>query len=46
VTRDTVVLADRARRSGGRRRFNPRDYRPAFCLQIVPKYVERLMTHK
>ncbi len=29
VTRDTVVLADPARRSGGRRRFDPRDYRPA-----------------
>jgi hypothetical protein len=29
VTRDAVVLADPARRSGGRRRFNPRDYRPA-----------------
>jgi len=29
VTRDSVVLADPARRSGGRRRFNPRDYQPA-----------------
>jgi hypothetical protein len=29
VTRDTVVLADPARRGGGRRRFNPRDYQPA-----------------
>jgi THUMP domain-like len=29
ITRDTVVLADPARRSGGRRRFNPRDYQPA-----------------
>jgi hypothetical protein len=29
VTRDAVVLADPARRSGGRRRFNPRDYQPA-----------------
>jgi hypothetical protein len=29
VTRDTVVLLDPARRSGGRRRFNPRDYTPA-----------------
>jgi hypothetical protein len=29
VTRDAVVLADPARRAGGRRRFNPRDYRPA-----------------
>ncbi len=29
VTRDAVVLADPARRGGGRRRFNPRDYQPA-----------------
>jgi hypothetical protein len=29
VTRDTVVLVDPARRSGGRRRFDPRDYVPA-----------------
>lgn len=29
VTRDTVVLLDPARRSGGRRRFDPRDYTPA-----------------
>jgi hypothetical protein len=29
VTRDTVVIADPARRSGGRRRFDPRDYTPA-----------------
>lgn len=29
VTRDTVVLADPARRSAGRRRFDPRDYQPA-----------------
>jgi len=29
VTRDAVVLADPARRSDGRRRFNPRDYQPA-----------------
>ncbi|MEB3070836.1 class I SAM-dependent methyltransferase [Mycolicibacter sp. MYC017] len=29
VTRDTVVLADPARRSGGRRRFDPADYQPA-----------------
>jgi hypothetical protein len=28
VTRDTVILADPARRSGGRRRFDPRDYAP------------------
>lgn len=29
VTRGTTVVADPARRSGGRRQFNPRDYRPA-----------------
>jgi hypothetical protein len=29
VTRDTVVVVDPARRSGGRRRFDPRDYTPA-----------------
>ncbi|HEX3546036.1 MAG TPA: class I SAM-dependent methyltransferase [Mycobacterium sp.] len=29
VTRDTVVLVDPARRSAGRRRFDPRDYTPA-----------------
>jgi hypothetical protein len=28
ITRDTVVLVDPARRSGGRRRFDPRDYAP------------------
>jgi hypothetical protein len=28
VTRDTVALADPARRDSGRRRFNPRDYQP------------------
>ena len=29
ITRDAVVVADPARRSGGRRRFDPRDYQPA-----------------
>ncbi|MBP2453281.1 hypothetical protein JOF57_003194 [Mycolicibacterium lutetiense] len=29
VTRDTVVIIDPARRSGGRRRFDPRAYTPA-----------------
>ncbi len=29
VTRDAVVLLDPARRTGGRRRFDPRDYVPA-----------------
>lgn len=28
VTRDAVVMADPARRAGGRRRFDPADYRP------------------
>ncbi|WP_232079042.1 class I SAM-dependent methyltransferase [Mycobacterium florentinum] len=28
VTRDAVVIVDPARRSGGRRRFNPADYQP------------------
>jgi hypothetical protein len=28
ITADTVVIADPARRSAGRRRFDPRDYRP------------------
>ncbi len=34
VTRDTVVLVDPARRSGGRRRFDPRDYTPALDLLL------------
>jgi hypothetical protein len=34
VTRDTVVVADPARRSSGRRRFDPRDYRPALDALI------------
>jgi THUMP domain-like len=29
ITRDTVVIADPARRAGGRRRFDPREYTPA-----------------
>ncbi len=29
ISRDAVVVADPARRSGGRRRFDPRDYTPA-----------------
>jgi hypothetical protein len=29
ITRDTVVLLDPARRSGGRRQFDPRNYTPA-----------------
>jgi len=34
VTRDTVVVADPARRSRGRRRFDPRDYQPALDALI------------
>lgn len=34
VTRDTVVIADPARRSSGRRRFDPRDYQPALDALI------------
>jgi hypothetical protein len=34
VTRDTVVLVDPARRRGGRRRFDPRDYTPALDLLL------------
>jgi hypothetical protein len=40
VTRDTVVLADPARRSGGRRRFSPRDYQPALD-QLIDVYRSR-----
>ncbi len=34
VTRDAVVLVDPARRQGGRRRFDPADYRPALDALI------------
>jgi hypothetical protein len=37
VTRDTVALADPARRDSGRRRFNPRDYQPGLD-QLVDVY--------
>jgi THUMP domain-like len=40
VTRDTVVIADPARRSGGRRRFDPRDYTPALD-ELLDTYVGR-----
>jgi hypothetical protein len=40
VTRDTVVVADPARRSGGRRRFDPRDYTPALD-QLLDAYADR-----
>jgi hypothetical protein len=45
VTRDTVVLADPARRSGGRRRFNPRDYQPALD-QLIDVYRGRKLVVK
>jgi hypothetical protein len=34
ITRDTVVLVDPARRSGGRRRFHPGDYTPALDVLL------------
>jgi hypothetical protein len=40
VTRDTVVVADPARRSGGRRRFDPRDYTPALD-RLLEVYAHR-----
>jgi hypothetical protein len=40
VTRDTVVVADPARRSGGRRRFDPRSYAPALDA-LLDVYVGR-----
>ena len=40
VTRDTVVLVDPARRSGGRRRFDPRDYTPPLD-ELLDVYRER-----
>jgi hypothetical protein len=40
VTRDTVVVADPARRGGGRRRFDPRDYTPALD-RLLGAYADR-----
>jgi hypothetical protein len=40
VTRDTVVVADPARRTGGRRRFDPRDYTPALD-RLLDAYADR-----
>lgn len=40
ITRDTVVVVDPARRSGGRRRFDPRDYTPALD-DLLQVYVGR-----
>jgi THUMP domain-like len=45
VTRDTVVLADPARRDSGRRRFNPRDYQPGLD-QLVDVYRGRELVVK
>jgi THUMP domain-like len=45
VTRDTVVLADPARRDNGRRRFNPRDYQPGLD-QLVDVYRGRELVVK
>lgn len=45
VTRDAVVLADPARRAGGRRRFNPRDYQPALD-ELFDVYRDRDMVVK
>jgi THUMP domain-like len=45
VTRDAVVLADPARRGGGRRRFNPRDYQPALD-QLFDVYRSRELVVK
>lgn len=40
VTRGTAVVADPARRSGGRRRFDPRDYTPALD-ELLDVYTDR-----
>lgn len=40
ITAGTVVLADPARRSGGRRRFDPRDYQPALD-RLLDTYRDR-----
>ncbi|KQY10338.1 SAM-dependent methyltransferase [Mycobacterium sp. Root135] len=40
VTRDTTVVADPARRSGGRRTFDPRDYTPALD-ELLEVYADR-----
>jgi len=45
VSRDTVVLLDPARRSGGRRRFDPRDYTPALDA-LLNVYRERRVVVK
>ncbi|MGH3632659.1 MAG: THUMP-like domain-containing protein [Mycobacterium sp.] len=45
VTRDTTVVVDPARRRGGRRRFNPRDYQPALD-QLLEVYRDRQLVVK
>jgi hypothetical protein len=45
VTRDTVIVADPARRSGGRRRFDPRAYAPALD-RLFEVYAKRDMVVK
>ncbi|MCW2512512.1 MAG: hypothetical protein JWR11_1554 [Mycobacterium sp.] len=40
VTRDTVVIADPARRSAGRRKFHPLDYTPALD-HLLETYADR-----
>jgi hypothetical protein len=40
ISRDAVVVADPARRSGGRRRFDPRDYQPALD-ELIEAYRSR-----
>ena len=45
VTRDAVVIADPARRGGGRRRFDPRDYQPALD-ELIEAYGGRELVVK
>lgn len=45
VTRDTVVLADPARRRGGRRSFKPGDYQPALA-SLLGTYRNRCIVVK
>ncbi|MBV9319996.1 MAG: class I SAM-dependent methyltransferase, partial [Mycobacterium sp.] len=40
VTRDAIVVVDPARRSGGRRRFDPRDYQPRLD-HLLDTYCDR-----
>lgn len=45
ITRTAVVLADPARRGGGRRRFDPRGYQPALD-QLLTTYRDRRLVVK